>query len=229
MDGGDQRLVELGRNHSLLSEPMSRHFSETQHQAIQPTSIGRRTLLQRTGFGLGAFALTDLFQADHSPAVANERRHLHSPHFAPVAKNVIYIHMVGAPSHLDLFDHKPVLQQREGQDCPQELFESGKFAFVRKLPKLLGTAQEKKYQFRRCGESGLMLSNLLPHLQQVADEMCVVKSLHTDEFNHGPAQMFMLSGFGRFGRPVSGRGSVMDWVVKIRICPRLSCWSPVTC
>ncbi|MEZ6119609.1 MAG: DUF1501 domain-containing protein [Pirellulaceae bacterium] len=183
---------------------MSRHFSETQHPAIQPTPIGRRTLLQRTGFGLGAFALTDLFQADHSRAVAKERRHLRSPHFAPVAKNVIYVHMVGAPSHLDLFDHKPVLQQREGQDCPQELFESGKFAFVRKLPKLLGTAQEKKYQFRRCGESGLMLSNLLPHLQQVADEMCVVKSLHTDEFNHGPAQMFMLSGFGRFGRPSIG-------------------------
>ena len=112
--------------------------------------------------------------------------------------------MVGAPSHLDLFDQKPELQRRQGEDCPKDLFESSKFAFVRDLPTLLGTPQDKQHAFTRCGESGISISNLLPHLQSVADELTVIKSLHTDEFNHGPAQMFMLSGFGRFGRPSIG-------------------------
>lgn len=167
--------------------------------SIQLTPIGRRTLLQRTGFGLGAFALTDLLQgtnvsADEAPTA----------HFPARAKSVIYIHMVGAPSHLDLFDDKPELRKRQGQDCPKELFESGKFAFVRKLPTLLGTPDTGRYRFRRCGESGLPLSSLLPHLQGVADELTLIKSMHTNEFNHGPAQMFMHTGFSRFGRPSLG-------------------------
>ena len=168
-----------------------------------PTPVGRRTILQRTGFGLGAFALSQLLQQDASGQETDESG-APATHFRARAKSVIYIHMVGAPSHLDLYDYKPELQKRAGEDCPKELFESGKFAFVRDLPKMLGTPTEKKYRFRKCGESGLQLSNLLPNLQSVADELCVIKSLHTDEFNHGPAQMFMLSGFGRFGRPSIG-------------------------
>jgi hypothetical protein len=171
------------------------------------TSIGRRALLQRTGFGLGAFALSQMFQEDDADAARISPLAAKRPHFQAKAKSVIYIHMVGAPSHLDLFDFKPVLQKRHGEDCPQELFESGKFAFVRNLPKLLGTADKPKYRFTPSGQSGLPISNLLPNLQSVADELTLIKSLHTDEFNHGPAQMFMLSGFGRFGRP-----SVGSWV-----------------
>lgn len=167
---------------------------------LQPTPIGRRTLLQRSGFGLGAVALTQLLQGESSAAPLAARQ----PHFPARAKSVIYIHLVGAPSHLDLFDPKPELQRRSGQDCPQDLFEPGKFAFVRELPPLLGTPPEKSFQFTRSGQSGLPISNLLPNLQQVADELTMIKSLHTDEFNHGPAQMFMLSGFGRFGRPSLG-------------------------
>jgi hypothetical protein len=168
--------------------------------SLIPTPLGRRTLFQRTGFGLGAFALAQMLgeEASAGPMAAK------SPHFPAQAKSVIYIHLVGAPSHLDLFDFKPELQRRSGQDCPQELFDSGKFAFVRALPKLLGTPQQKQFQFTKCGESGLAISNLLPHLQSVADELALIKSMHTDEFNHGPAQMFMLSGFGRFGRPSIG-------------------------
>jgi hypothetical protein len=170
-----------------------------------PTPVGRRTLLQRTGFGLGAFALSQLLH-DESDAAGSGQNPLapKPPHFPAKAKSIIYLHMVGAPSHLDLFDLKPTLQQRNGEDCPQELFESSKFAFVRNLPKLLGTPNDSKYGFTRCGESGLPLSNLLPNLQSVADELTLIKSLHTNEFNHGPAQMFMLSGFGRFGRPSIG-------------------------
>ena len=167
-----------------------------------PTTAGRRTLLQKTGFGLGAFALSQLLGDNHTHAA--DSRALPVTHFPAKAKRVIYIHMVGAPSHLDLFDFKPELQRRTGEDCPKELFESSKFAFVRDLPQLLGTPKEQKYSFTRSGESGLPLSNLLPNLQSVADEMCLFKSVHTDEFNHGPAQMFMLSGFSRFGRPSIG-------------------------
>ncbi len=178
---------------------------------VLPTPIGRRTLLHRTGFGLGAFALSQMLQQESGAgpsgqdllagqdALAAKR-----PHFPARAKSVIYIHMVGAPSHLDLYDFKPELQRRHGEDCPKELFESGKFAFVRDLPTLLGTPNEKKYAFTPSGQSGLPISNLLPNLQSVADEITLIKSLHTDEFNHGPAQMFMLSGFGRFGRPSIG-------------------------
>ncbi len=168
--------------------------------SLIPTPLGRRTLLQRSGFGMGAFVLAQMLGEETSAGPLTGQ----TTHFPAQAKSVIYIHLVGAPSHLDLFDFKPELQRRSGEDCPQDLFESAKFAFVRELPKLLGTPTAKEFQFAKCGESGLEISNLLPHLQSVADELALIKSLHTDEFNHGPAQMFMLSGFGRFGRPSIG-------------------------
>jgi hypothetical protein len=171
---------------------------------ITPSPLGRRALFQNTGFGVGAFALAELLNANSS-AVAAEgyRTPLGGQHVAK-AKHIIYIHLVGAPSHLDLFDPKPILQSRTGESCPEELFASSKFAFVRDLPVLLGTPNTKAFEFQRSGQSGLPLSNLLPNLQTVADEITLIKSLHTNEFNHGPAQMFMLSGFGRFGRPSIG-------------------------
>lgn len=173
--------------------------------SITPTPIGRRTLFQRAGFGLGAFALSQMLQDESAAATASvDPLAPRATHFPARAKSVIYIHMVGAPSHLDLFDHKPELQRRNGEDCPQDLFESSKFAFVRNLPVLLGTPDDKQYRFTPSGDSGLPLSNLLPNLQSVADEITLIKSLHTNEFNHGPAQMFLLSGFGRFGRPSIG-------------------------
>lgn len=168
--------------------------------SLIPTAIGRRTLLQRTGFGLGGFALAQLLCDDTAAGPLSPR----ATHIPAKARSVIYIHMVGAPSHLDLFDLKPELQRRSGQDCPKELFDSGKFAFVRALPTLLGTPNDRRFQFTRSGQSGLPLSNLLPNLQTVADEITLIQSMHTDEFNHGPAQMFMLTGFGRFGRPSIG-------------------------
>ena len=181
---------------------------------VEPTPLGRRTLFQRAGFGLGGVALTQLLrladagspdaigkgQPDRSDSVRKS-------HFPAKVKNVIYLHMVGAPSHLDLFDLKPELQRRTGEDCPAELFEAGKFAFVRDLPTLLGTPDKPQHRFTRSGDSGLPISNLMPHLQGVADELTLIKSMHTNEFNHGPAQMFMMSGFGQFGRP-----SIGSWV-----------------
>ncbi|MGB7343965.1 MAG: DUF1501 domain-containing protein, partial [Pirellulaceae bacterium] len=171
---------------------------------VFPTPLGRRALLQRAGFGMGAFALSQMMQQDASATTGRNPLAQRQPHFPAKAKRIIYIHMVGAPSHLDLFDLKPELQKRSGEDCPKDLFDAGKFAFVRDLPVLLGTPTDKQHQFTRCGQSGLPISNLLPNLQSVADEITLIKSMHTNEFNHGPAQMFMLSGFGRFGRPSIG-------------------------
>ena len=179
-------------------------------------AITRRHLFQQVGSGIGGFALASLFQQSGwasgmsiPPALPNIDRNDQEPivrsgHFPGRAKNVIYIHLVGAPSHLDLFDYKPELQQRSGQLCPDEFFEGKQLAFIRKQPMLLGTPKLKEFEFTRCGESGIEMSNLLPHLQQVADEMTLIRSTHTDQFNHAPAQMMMLTGFERFGRPSIG-------------------------
>ncbi len=165
---------------------------------LDPQTLGRRELLQRTGFGLGAFALTSLFQWD-SLAARPAARHL-----PPRAKSVIYIHLVGAPSHLDLFDHKPELQKRNGELCPEEMFEGKQLAFIRSRPTLLGTPTDSRFAFTPSAQSGVPISNLLPQLQQVSEEITFIRSLHTEQFNHAPAQMFLLSGFQRFGRPSLG-------------------------
>jgi hypothetical protein len=162
-------------------------------------TLTRRQLFQRVGLGVGGFALANLLNNDLSAAPQNP-----FSHFAPKAKNVIYFHLVGAPSHLDLFDYKPELQKRNGELCPKEMFEGKQLAFIRSRPTLLGTSKESKYEFKKCGKSGIQISNLLPHLQTVADDMCFIRTLHTEQFNHAPAQMFMQTGFERFGRPSLG-------------------------
>ena len=162
-------------------------------------TLTRRQLFQRVGMGVGGFALAELMGKDFGA-----RSYASLSHFAPQAKSVIYFHLVGAPSHLDLFDYKPALQARAGELCPKEMFEGKQLAFIRSRPTLLGTPNDRQYQFKPCGQSGIEISGLLPNLQTCADEMCFIRTLHTDEFNHAPAQMFMQTGFGRFGRPSLG-------------------------
>jgi len=161
--------------------------------------LARRALLQGTSMGLGSLALGWLL-SDEARAAAADPLAPQQPHFAPRAKNVIFLHMVGAPSQLDLFDYKPTLQKFDGQPCPKELLEGKRFAFLRGHPSLLGT----KFKFARHGQSGLEMSENLPHLASVADEIAVVKTLHTEQINHGPAQLMFHTGFGRFGRPSLG-------------------------
>ncbi|MBB74267.1 MAG: sulfatase [Planctomycetaceae bacterium] len=153
--------------------------------------LARRAFLQHASAGVGSIALASLLAE-----TANARL----LHHAPRAKRVIFLHMVGAPSHLDLFDYKRQLQLLDGQLCPPSLLEGARFAFLRGHPRLLGT----RYRFRRHGESGLEMSELLPHLSTVADELAVIKSMRTEHFNHAPAQLFLHTGFGRFGRPTMG-------------------------
>lgn len=165
-------------------------------------TLGRRELLQRSGLGLGAFALTSLFQRDAVAGRTAERQV--TSHLPARAKSVIYIHLVGAPSHLDLFDYKPELQQRNGELCPEEMFEGKQLAFIRSRPTLLGTPANQQFGFAPGRHCDLPISNLLPKLRDVAEELTFIRSLHTDQFNHAPAQMYLLSGFQRFGRPSLG-------------------------
>ena len=150
--------------------------------------VSRRQFFRQSGLGLGSMALGSMLARDLPAAAA-----LAGPqsHFAPKAKHIIYLHMIGAPSQLDLFDYKPLLQKMDGQTCPAELTQGKRFAFIGGEMKLAGT----EFKFQRHGQSGLELSELLPHLGTVADDICVVKSLHTNEINHAPAQMFLHTGF----------------------------------
>ena len=148
----------------------------------------RREFLKHTGAGIGALGLASvlngrLFAAPAAGGAGDPLAPIR-PHIAPRAKNVIYIHLVGGPSHLELFDYKPELVKRSGEKCPDEMFKGKQLAFIREHPKLLGT----RFNFHRHGQGGLELSEHLPHLGSVADELAIVKTVRTEQFNHAPAQ-----------------------------------------
>jgi hypothetical protein len=158
-------------------------------------AITRRHFFRQSGFGIGGLALLNLLDekllAMSAPFV---------PQFAPRAKSVIYLFMAGAPSQVDLFDHKPALREHDGQAIPDEFVKGERFAFIKGTPRLLGSP----YAFKKCGQSGAEISELLPHLQGVADDLAFVRSMYTTQFNHAPAQIFMNSGHQIVGRPSMG-------------------------
>lgn len=164
-------------------------------------TVTRRHFLHGCQIGLGGIALASMLPADAAaqPAAAN----LHAPkppHFTAKAKRVIYLHMTGSPPHLDLFDYKPELVQFDGKDCPQEFLAGKRFAFTSGTPKLLGTPRS----FAQYGEGGVWMSDAIPHLHEVADRMCVIRSMTTDQFNHAPAELLVFTGSPRPGRPSMG-------------------------
>jgi hypothetical protein len=126
------------------------------------------------------------------------------PQFASRAKRIIYLHMAGAPSQLELFDHKPELTKFDGQDCPASFLAGKRFAFITGVPKLLGT----QYPFHQSGKSGQWISDRLPNLEKHIDDLCFIKSMRTDQFNHAPAQLLVQTGNPRLGYPSFG-----SWVV----------------
>jgi hypothetical protein len=149
-------------------------------------SLTRRHFFrQSTAFGIGSLALASLFN-DHSlTAAPNSSLSIHHSsflHLAPKAKSIIYLFMAGAPSQLDLFDPKPKLTQFNGQPIPSDIVKGERFAFIKGTPKLLASPYTE--QFKRCGQSGQLISPLLPHLQSVADDIAIVRSLSTTQFNH---------------------------------------------
>jgi hypothetical protein len=164
-------------------------------------SLARRWFLQECGVGLGAAALTSLLADDARAAVPVDPLAVRKPHFP---KRVVYLFMAGAPSHLELFDYKPQLAKMDGKLPPAELLEGYRAAFINPNSKCLGP----KFKFAKHGKSGAELSELLPFTAKMADDLCIVKSMTTDAFNHAPAQVLMNTGNMQFGRPSFGSWSL---------------------
>ncbi len=170
------------------------------------SGLRRRFFLEQSGLGLGAVALTGLLQAS-SVSAANSQEpgkadpvSPRSPHFPCRAKAVIHLLMAGAPSQLELFDNKPLLTKLSGKPLPPSVIGSQRYAFIQPTAAVLGP----QFEFSRHGQSGIELSSALPHLADVADEICLIRSMRTDQFNHAPAQIFLSSGFSQPGRPSLG-------------------------
>jgi hypothetical protein len=166
----------------------------------------RRHFLKHCQVGLGAMALSSLLDGPGCLQAACDSVNplaVRSPSFAPRAKSVIYLHMSGSPPQQELFDWKPKLVEHNMQPCPDELLKNQRFAFIKGHPKLLGTP----YKFSQHGASGAWISELLPNIAGISDEMAIIKSMRTDEFNHAPAELFLHTGSAR-----SGGASIGSWV-----------------
>ncbi len=172
-------------------------FAKLQHQT-------RRNFLKGAGhFSLGAIALESLLSGENRASAASLEGNplaARKPHYPPKAKRMIYLHMSGGPPNLDIFDYKPELVKRSGQDCPDEFLKGRKFAFTTGVPKLMGTPRS----FKQCGKGAIWMSDAVPNFQRIADEVTVVHSMKTDEFNHAPAELLLYTGSPRQGRPSLG-------------------------
>ena len=165
---------------------------------MNPLDVSRRHFLKDCGVGLGKMALAGLLTDSlTSRAAAVTPR---TPHFQGKAKRVIHLFMAGAPSQLELFDHKPALAKLEGKPLPPSVIGGQRYAFIRPDAAVLGP----QFKFARHGQSGLELGETLPHLAGIADDICLIKSCTTDQFNHAPAQTFFQTGFSQPGRPSMG-------------------------
>ena len=170
----------------------------------------RRHFLRNCASGLGGMWMAS--QAQNALASSGAATIAHDPanplgtlaaRVAPKEKRIIYLHMVGAPSQLELFDYKPELARLDGQDCPEEFLEGKRFAFIRGVPKMLGS----QYPFKQYGQSGAWVSDRMPHLSQHVDDICFIKTMTSEQFNHGPAQLMVHTGSATLGKP-----SIGSWV-----------------
>ncbi len=166
----------------------------------ESTATTRRWFFRQCKVGLGAVALATLLgetargESQASPFGSRP------PHFKARAKSVIYLFMAGGPSQLELFDPKPKLKELNGQVVPPSYVEGKRFAFISKDAKLLGSRRT----FAKYGRSGADISELLPHTASIVDDLCIVRSMQTDAFNHGPAKLFLNTGSTRFSLPSMG-------------------------
>ena len=173
-------------------------FARIQHSQLE--HLTRRHFLSKCSTGLGAMWLAgtaDRAWGTSETSIKDPANPLAPamPHFAAKAKRVIYLHMAGAPSQHELFDYKPELLKLNGQECPKEFLEGKQFAFIQGVPKMLGP----QFAFQQYGQSGAWLSDRLPHFSSVVDDVCFIKSMHTDQFNHGPAQLLVHTGSQNLG------------------------------
>jgi hypothetical protein len=163
--------------------------------------LSRRYFLHESAMGLGAMALGSVLSRDQLAfGVESPSTQLKRPHFAPKAKRVIFLFMGGGPSQLDLFDPKPALAKYAGQPVPDEVLRGADLPFIERDAALMASP----FKFARHGQSGAVLSELLPHLSKVVDDVALVRSVRTDAFNHAPAQLFLSTGHLQLGRPSMG-------------------------
>ena len=170
--------------------------------------VTRRTFFGQSGLGLGAVALGSLLGRDGFGAApkAKSPENPLSPKFPPLpakVKSVIYLHMSGAPPTLDLFDWKPKLVELNMKPCPQELLEGQRFAFIKGVPKMLGSP----FKFKQHGQAGAWVSETLPHFTGIVDDVTIIRSMNTDQFNHAPAELFLYTGSAR-----AGNASLGSWL-----------------
>ena len=163
----------------------------------------RRQFFQDCGVGVGKVALASMIAAETATS-ANAATEFSSSargfHHQPKAKTVIHLFMAGAPSQLELFDYKPKLQELEGQPIPASVIAGQRYAFIQPNAAVLAP----RFKFNKHGECGAEISEMLPHLSEIVDDIALLKSVHTDQFNHAPAQIFVNTGSGIPGRPAMG-------------------------
>lgn len=165
--------------------------------------MNRRSFLNQFAYGIGGFALYDLLARDGYAAISNPLAPK-EPHFPAKAKSVIFMFMEGGPSQMDLFDPKPGLQKWHGQSLPDSMTQDLQLAFIKKDAAVLASPRE----FKPYGQSGIEFSDYIPHTAACADDICLVRSLHSEAFNHHPAQLFLFTGSTQFGRPTLGAWSL---------------------
>src|SRR5580700_5270459 len=172
-------------------------------------AITRRTFFGQSGLGLGAIALGGLLESTGS-AQTNPVIHTNGgalaarpPMHHASAKSVIYLHMSGAPPTLDMFDYKPELVRLNMQPCPDSLMKGERFAFIKGVPKMLGTP----YKFKQYGQSGAWVSEMLPNTAGIVDDITIIRSMNTDQFNHAPAELFLYTG-----NAIAGNASMGSWL-----------------
>jgi len=170
-------------------------------------ALTRRQFFSSSGLCLGGIALSQLMgrKVAASTAIVSEPDALRPTLARPAplpgrARAIIYLHMSGAPPALDLYDYKPELKRLHMQPCPDSFLKNQRFAFIKGVPKMLGPP----HPFRQSGQSGGWFSTLIPHIASVADDICVVRSMWTDQFNHAPAELFLFTGNMRAGQPSLG-------------------------
>jgi Protein of unknown function (DUF1501) len=179
---------------------MSRRIA-AEHDQDRLRATTRRYFFRECGVGVGKIALASLlFESQVRGGTSVSPLAPRAPHFAPKAKHVIYLFMAGAPSQLDLFDRKETLKQYDGKPVPAEVVKDQRYAFIRPDASLMAS----RFTFKRYGECGAELSEMLPHLAGVVDDIAIVKSMYTDQFNHAPAQIFINTGSPLPGRPCMG-------------------------
>ena len=167
----------------------------------------RRAFLTSAASGLGFAALASLLNGD--PTFATESNSTGNPlapkppHFAPRAKNCIFIFLAGGTSHIELFDRKPKLAELSGQKVPESFFKDQRFSFIKRDEALL---MRSPFKYRRYGQCGMEMSTLLPHIGDCADDVALIRSMHTDAFDHAPAEILFSTGVDAPGRPSAGRG-----------------------